>query len=172
MRKGAFLVEMMGLMGIMVLLTMILVRPMRILTRDIPRQQRDYRANSVISNMLDDLRKDVETANGLMQYKGNAAAGADMLVIDSPDSVISYSFDDNKVTRLCDSQVDIKPSDARRIWDIPGGTFDWKVRDYEGNPVAVEISTGINRRTQSRVKTNLKNSHVLFVDVDTKELQL
>ena len=95
-----------------------------------------------------------------------------MLVIDSPDSVISYSFDDNKVTRLCDSQGDIKPSDASRIWDIPGGTFDWKVREHEGNPVAVEISTGINRRSSSRVKTNLKNSHVLFIGVKTKEVQL
>ena len=68
MRKGAFLIEMMTIMAIMILLAMIMVKPMRNVTRNIPHQQFDYRANSVINSMLDDLRKDVETSKGLMRY--------------------------------------------------------------------------------------------------------
>ena len=172
MRKGAFLIEMMGIMAIMILMAMIMVKPMRNVTRNIPHQQFDYRANSAINDMLDDLRKDVETSKGLMRYQGNDAAGADMLLVDSPDGVISYSFDDGRVTRLRDRQEGMELSDAQIIWDIPGGKFDWKLRNAGGKAVAVEISTGINRRTQSGVKTRLKNSHVLFIGINTKEVRL
>lgn len=172
MRKGAFLVEMMGIMAIMVFVAVILVRPLRNVTRNIPQQYRDYQSNSVINDMLDDLRKDVEASSGLMQYKGNTAAAADMLVIDSPGGVISYSFAAGKVTRSRDLQEGMTPSDAQITWDIRGGTFDWKLRDHEGKPVAVEISTGINRRTHRSVKTNLKNSHVIFAGINTFQEQL
>ncbi|MCF7954903.1 MAG: hypothetical protein K9M75_03780 [Phycisphaerae bacterium] len=172
MRKGATIIEMIGIMAILLLVAAIIVRPMRNVTRTIPQQYRDYQSNSVISGMLDDLRKDVEASSGLMQYKGNTAAAADMLVIDSPGGVISYSFAEGKVTRSCDLTEGMTPSDAHIVWDIPGSAFDWKLREHQGKPVAVEISTGINRRTQSGVKTNLKNSHVIFAGINTLQEQL
>jgi len=172
MRKGVSLIEMIGVMVVMLAVAVILIKPMRNVTRNIPQQYRDYQANSVISGMLDDLRKDVEASTALVQYKGNTAAAADMLVIDSPDGVISYSFAAGKVTRSRDRREGMTPSDAQRTWDIPGGTFDWKLRDAGGKPVAIEISTGINRRTQSGVKTNLKNSHVIFAGINTFQEQL
>jgi len=172
MRKGAFIIEMIGIMAIMVLVAAILVKPMQNVIRDIPQQYRDYQANSVISGMLDDLRKDVEASTGMIQYKGNTAAAADMLVIDLPGGVISYSFAAGKVTRSCDLSEGMTPSDAQITWDIPGSTFDWKLRNHKGKPVAIEISTGINRRTQSRVKTNLKNSHVIFAGINIFQEQL
>lgn len=209
MRKGSFILEMIIVMAILLLVAAIMLKPMRNITRDIPQQQRDYRANSVITGMIDDLRKDIETSNGLTRYKGNVAAGTDMLLIDSPDGVISYTFEKGKVTRLMDIQKETlypdgyvklykkgdkvdtdkiamgsiypksvdrqdntKPSDTRRTWDIPGGAFDWRLRTLDGKSVAVEISTGINRRTHSGVKTNLKNSHVIFLNADSMGGQL
>lgn len=172
MRKGIFLIELMGVFAVMILLAVMMVKPMRNITRTIPQMQQDYNTNSIINDMLDDLRKDVEASNGLMQYQGNSAASGDMLVIDSPDGLVSYSFEDNKVTRLCDSQPGIDSFRPLIAWDIPGGKIDWKLRDHDGKTVAVEISTGVNRRNSSGVRTNLKNSHVLFVGVNIPLEQL
>ena len=172
MRKGIFLIEMMAIMAVMILFSAMMIKPMRNITRTVPQMQQDYNTNSIINDMLDDLRKDVEASSGLMEYQSNAAASGDMLIIDSPDGAVSYSFEDNKVTRLCDGQQGVESSNPLTAWNMPGGMIDWKVRDHDGKIVAVEISTGVNRRTHSGVKTNLKNSHVLFVGVNIPLEQL
>lgn len=163
MRKGFFLVEMMGIMVVMIMVAVVMIKPMRNITRDIPHMYQDYQSNTIINDVLTELRKDIESSSGLMKYQGNAAASGDMLLIDSPQGVISYSFQHGRVFRSQDHHEDAESQDGQIVWEIPNAKIDWKLRAHDGKDVAVEISTGINRRGPSGMKTNLKNSHVLFV---------
>ncbi len=172
MRKGIFLVEMMGIMLVMSLLAIMMIKPMRNVTRNIPHMHRDYQINSIINDMLGEMRKDVEMGKKLMRYRGSTRGSADMLLIDSPQGVISYSFQEGRIVKYRDHREGIDVSDAQVVWSVPNGKIDWRLRTHGGKDVAVEISTGVNRRSRSGMKTNLKNSHVLFVGVNTFSEQL
>lgn len=166
MRKGFLLVEMIGVLMIMTILAIMMVKPMRNITRNIPHIHQDYQSSSIMNDMLDDLRKDVESAKGLMEYQGNTSGNGDMLLIDSPEGVISYSFQDGKVIRFKEIRDGMAISDTQVVWSVPSGKIEWQLRAHNGKDVAVEISTGINRRGPGGMKTNLKNSHVIFFGVN------
>jgi len=171
MRKAFALIEMIGIMIVIAVLLAALAKPFRDIVRNIPNQQRDSNANSVINDMLDQLRQDVETSNGLSRYHASGSAAQDMLLIDSPKGVISYTFDNDRVARLLQAN-DGTDQNPQQSWDVPHGVFDWALRTSDGKPDALEITTSINRRTKrDAMKTTLENSHVIFPGINTMEIQ-
>lgn len=169
MRKGISLLEMLGVLLIMSLVTTAMLKPVQTLTAEIPRIDRDFEANSRMSDCVGQLRKDVESAAGLQVYPSVENVAEDMLMIESQGGVIFYQFTKGSVARYKEGEG----KSSEHVWKISQGRIEWQIRHEKGEPVGIEVTTSIARKIAGKIRDRLKNSYVLFIGANNvMEVQL
>ena len=132
------------------------------LIADIPRAKRAMDANSVVSGMLIEMRKDVASARSLPKAVGKVQANENTLWIQLPDKTVCYELKDGKVIK-CKVSPDGKSS-ILQTWTAPNAKIRWAVRRQGGRGYAVEVKTHVEVRIADRRLKKLANAHVFFMN--------
>jgi len=171
MRKGYLLVELLGVMALMIMVTLVLDSLFVNLTRDIPRSHRMLEENNYLQGILVQLEADIDGAHSIYQdpeaSEPNAIFQAP-IVIELDDITVSYlQEEDGIVRRTLEPALPIpsdpnEPNPNQRKWPLNYGRLKWKVwmRDNEG--CAVEVQTYMEHSVSGTKKKSLANSRVFF----------
>lgn len=157
------LLEMLGAVFILSILMIVTVKPIRNVTVEIPRINRDFSTNSSIFDCISKLRKDVESAVGLQVYPADESVGGKLLMIGSQDGMICYQFGKGTVIRYRTDGHASKDNSAEYIWKIPNGWIRWETWQESGEIVALEITTAVARKIAGKIRDRLQNSYVFFI---------
>ena len=160
MKKGYLLIEVLVMLSVIAMTLLIIAGQFRVLAIDVPRAYRDFQSNTSILDMLNKLRNDIEAAQDLSQAADASQDGVETLSIDSVDSKIRYTFENNKVTKteLTDDGYQMVES-----WSVPRAVINIELWQNDGKTYALEISTAVRRKVWDHWENRLKNSHVFFV---------
>lgn len=156
-RKGFTLIEILMMLSIMTVLMFVTAGPTRTLIRDIPRLQKDIETDTVISNIVKTISKDVEAATDAELIGPAAEDAIGTLSLKTDQGNIFYDFKEEQVTRSVGS-IDEAPS----IWKIKYGNINWQIIQRDKFKT-VEIKTSIQRKINGKLKNMLKKSHLYFV---------
>ncbi len=132
------------------------------LVADIPRAKRAMDANSVVSGMLIEMRKDVASAQSLPEAGGKVKTDQNTLLIQLPDKTLCYELKDDRVIKRKISP-DVK-SDILHTWTAPNAKIKWSVQRQGGRGYAVEVRTHIEVNFAGKRLKKLANAHVFFMN--------
>ena len=161
MRKGMAIFEMLIAVFVLGFLMLIVAGPTGKITVEIPRMTRDFEIDSSLSDVVEKIRIDVESASAVMTYPGSESFLGEMLVIQTPQGAVSYYIADGEIVKQ------VQREKTAFIWKVvPGGRLRWEVwynGENEQNAVAVQLTHGVARKIAGKVRERLVNSHVFFV---------
>jgi len=163
MRKAFSLVEMLVVATVLPFLFMIVDGVYRSLVKDLPLSHSVVQENTILLNMLDQLQQDIDNAKALPQSYGELAAGENLLMIQSDDSVISYELKDGRVVRRVPAGAQAGGNEEARIWELPHASVVWKIWSKDGKGYAVETKAHIERSIRGQWKKKMANSHLYFL---------
>ena len=163
MRKAFTLTEMLAAIFILAVLMLVLAKPMRNLTVEIPRISRDFETNSRMLDCVNRLRKDIEGCTDLQVYPADENVGGELLMIGSGDSMICYQFAKGTIVRYRMAGASSQVNNDEYVWNIPHGRIGWQIWHDSGKTVAIEVTTAVARKIAGKVRDRLKNSYVLFL---------
>ncbi|OHB54403.1 MAG: hypothetical protein A2173_06615 [Planctomycetes bacterium RBG_13_44_8b] len=146
---------------------------------DIPRSSRVVQENTILLNMLSQMRDDINKATGLPVAFAGRSSGDEMLLIEQPDGVICYQLTKEQVLRYVlkepvaateQSEVD-GPSTSlhsvaatqSRIWPVPNAVVQWQVLRSNDKGYAVQVSTYVKQQLREKWQKKMANSHLYFV---------
>jgi hypothetical protein len=163
-RKGFAINEMLFMIPVIIVLMMMCNKPLRFLTGDLLRDQRDLQANISVGHMLRGLRVEIERAKGLPEQSGGTKAGEKVLLIETVNEVICYEhIGDKVIKRIVGGERD-ESAGVIDTWKVGHAEINWKALRRDGKDYAVEVVTSINRISGGQLHKKLKNSHVFFVN--------
>ncbi|MHC4074334.1 MAG: PulJ/GspJ family protein [Planctomycetota bacterium] len=162
MRKGFTLVEMIVVIMVLPFVFLIMDGLFRTLLSDIPRSYSIAQENTTLLNMLEQLRQDIERAEGLPASFAEHAANDNMLLIASEDGVISYQLKDGQAVRRKLTGAQRDSAEESRVWSLPHATVVWKVWTKDGKGYAVETKAHIEQNIRGQWKQKMANSHLYF----------
>ncbi len=158
-KRTAFaLLEMLAVIAALVVLMSLTVKPMRTLLADMPRSHRDFQVWTQTTDMLDQLRLDVEQSGRMLVFEMDPRISHDLLYLESADGLVSYSLTDGKVTR----QSNIPGQVSSDVWELPHVEMNWQFWQKDNGPYALEITTWSQRTVFDKPKQKFKQSHVYF----------
>ena len=169
MRKGFSLIEMMTMLVLLIVISFLVTKPLKMVLADSPRTHRDFQANMSAGYMVKQLQVDIESGFGLAEYAGDERTGLRLLLIDSKDGMISYQFDDGEVVRSKAGPGESVSAEDLNEWVLPNVKIEWKVWKRGGKAYGVEVSTRIERKVSGHLKNKLQNSYVFFTGLMQKE---
>lgn len=163
MRKGITLTEMLAAVFIISILIIVMAKPMRDVTVEIPRINRDFDTNTTMLDCVRNLRKDVENAAEIEVYPTDESVGGKLLMIGSDYGIICYQFDIDAVIKYIMNDPASKNRTTEHVWKIPQGKIRCQIWHEAGEPVAVEVTTAVARKIAGKLRDRLKNSYVFFI---------
>ena len=142
----------------------------RTLLRDIPGSYRVAQEHTTLLNMLEQLRQDIDRAEGLPESFAEHAANDNMLLIASEAGVISYQLKDGQAIRRKLTGTQGGKAGESRVWALPHATVVWRVWARDGRGYAVETKAHIEQNIRGQWKQKMANSHLYFVGSSGKAL--
>ncbi|MBN1359723.1 MAG: type II secretion system protein [Sedimentisphaerales bacterium] len=164
MRKGLTLIELLVLITILPIVMLVLSRIFATFLRDIPREARLMEQNVPLRDMTRNLALDVDRAEGLPDSAGSLHADEFTLLIELPEGVACYQWQDGAVTRTLRPDNGQEDSVVERSWEFPDAVVQWQRRWRNERACAVELRTRLRHRVEGKMVEKLANSHVYFVN--------
>ncbi|MDT8303070.1 MAG: prepilin-type N-terminal cleavage/methylation domain-containing protein [Sedimentisphaerales bacterium] len=163
MRKGFTLVEMLAVVISLPFLMIVLDGLFKTLIKDIPRSYQVVQANTSLMSMLKEMQQDIDKAKGLPKTYNQYTSGDTILLIDSPEGIISYQLKDDKMFKY--NLTDNQPNnpEEQKVWSVPNAKVQWKVWRNNMSGYAVEVRTHITYKVNGHLKKKMANSHLYFV---------
>jgi len=164
MRKGFTLIELLTVAAMMVTVMALFSGIFETLVTDVPRMQRAVEVNSRVSEMLVQMRKDVESAQALLDYATpDVPPGESLLVHCADGSRIWYHLEEGTLFRRILADGNSRNSMS---WQLPRAQVNWTL--WKKNPdasegYAVEVRTGMRVNIGYHEQKKLAGTHVLFV---------
>ena len=155
--------EMLVVVTVLPFLFMIVDGVYRTLLKDLPLSHSVVQENTILLNMLAQLRQDIDKARGLPQSYGDLAAGENLLLIELEDSVVSYQLKDGRAVRRMLTGPQAGGAEESRIWALPHATVAWQVWSKDGRGYAVATRAHIERSIRGQWKKKMANSHLYFL---------
>ncbi|MCP4612399.1 MAG: type II secretion system protein [Planctomycetes bacterium] len=163
MRKGFTLVEMLAVVMTLPFLLLILDGLFKTLIKDIPRSYQVVQANTSIISMLKEMQQDIDKAKGLPKTYKEYSSGDKILLIDSPEGMISYQLKDDKVLKYILTDNQPNNTEEQKVWSVPNAKVQWKVWRKNTSGYAVEVRTHIAYKLKKHLEKKMANSHLYFV---------
>jgi len=159
MKKAFTLIELLVVIIVLPAVTLVLSRVFATFIRDVPKMVRVAERNITVSDMIVQMRDDLDRAVALPDSFEAQRSDDHTLLIALPGSLVCYELQNG-----CGVRSVLKPVDPEaRTWTFPEAEVKWsRWRDDEG-AYAVEIHTLVRQTIRSQVKDKLANSYVLFV---------
>jgi type II secretory pathway pseudopilin PulG len=163
-RASAYaLIEMLVLIVIAPFLMVAVSGFFRSFVRDIPQATRLVQQNTTVLNLLDQLRRDVDRAVALPERIGDAQANDSTLLIEQPDVVVWYRFDEGQIVRrLLDRQGGTVP-DEDRVWQARDAVIEWRPWLRESRAYALEVHSHLKQRVAGMERRKLAGTQVFFM---------
>jgi type II secretory pathway pseudopilin PulG len=164
MKRKAFTLMEILVVATMVPLVMLAVSSLfATFIRDIPRESRVVQQNATMLDMLRQIRRDVDLAVGLPEQFGDRHTDERTVLIEQPDVVVCYRFEDGRAVRiLLRGQGPADPNE--RIWRMHDAVITWRPWVRDGKACAVEIHSHIQQWFGSLLRSRLANSQVFFIN--------
>jgi type II secretory pathway pseudopilin PulG len=161
--RGFLLTEMLVQLAVMSLILFLSLEPIRMFVHDFQQTNQDYQTQYTVRNMMDTLREDVHTAQSITIVESDPRTGGTVLCLQREDNVLVYQLTDGVVSRRSLSAAPGLDLD----WSLPRLRMDWSPRyDSDGRIQSLEITTWIERMVLRKNRSFLKNSQILFSDLD------
>jgi hypothetical protein len=171
MRRGYLLVE--ALLMIFVLATALVVfAPLnKVLMNDIPRSFRAGQVNTVLLDMLEYIRKDIDDSGQVLGSFGDYVTNENVLLLEQSDGVIGYELKDDQVSRFRLSPAPKYKGPNAFVWSVPNAGVSWQVWKRNETAYAVEVQTYIIYEKGRRLDKRMENSHLYFLDDRREEIK-
>jgi type II secretory pathway pseudopilin PulG len=163
MRKAFTLVEVLVLVTIAPLLMVVVSGIFATFIRDVPRETRVVQENTTVLDMLQQVRRDMDGAAGLLEQFNGTTAGERTLLIGDSDAVICYRFEDGRTVRTLLKGQEASNPGGQRIWRMPNAVITWRPWMRDGRACAVEMHSHLQQQIAGTLITKLANSQVFFV---------
>lgn len=161
--RGFLLTEMLVNLALISVVLLISVEPLRIFIRDLHQTHQDYQTQSTARNMLNILRQDIQQSRRMVIVESDIRTGGNLLYLQQEQGILLYQLSDGIVCRMSLTEQ----SGRDQEWKLPRLRIDWKTwEDPDGRPRAVEIVTRIERNVLGNTRSFLKNTEVMFLDLD------
>ena len=162
MRKGFTLIEILILITTVPLLMVFTSRFFSTMISQTPRIWNNVQQNSTLLNMLWQMQQDIDRATDFPETKGDYASSGKLLLIEKPDTLIGYEFDDSQVVRrvLDGENTD---TNATRTWEIPDVVIEWKVLRNKGKGYCLELHNHTEYQKSNGLENQMPNSHLFFI---------
>jgi len=163
MRRAFTLMEVLVLVTIAPLMMVVVSGIFATFIRDIPRETRVVQENTTVLDVLQQVRRDMDGAAGLLEQFSGTTAGERTLLINGPDVVICYRFEDGRTVRaILKGQGAADPND-QRLWRTPNAVITWRPWMRDGRACAVEMRSHVQQRIAGVLTTKLANAQVFFL---------
>jgi prepilin-type N-terminal cleavage/methylation domain-containing protein len=159
MKKAFTLIEMLVVITILPVVTLALSRVFATFIRDVPRMARVAERNITVSDMIAQMRDDLDHAVALPDAFEARRSDERTLLIALSNNVVCYELQKDGGVRSVLSAGGQDP----RIWTFPEAEVTWSRWREDEAAYAVEIHTLVRQTIRSQVKDKLANSYVLFV---------
>lgn len=131
--KGYLLNEMLLIIGLISIIMLLSVAPVRLFFRSVLGTQEAFERQGQLETLLGELRQNTEAAALATVHAGDARLGGDLLILTGPEGVVCYQFADGAATCTRGNEV--------REWTLPRATFEWRVLTLAGGGQAVAMTT-------------------------------
>lgn len=161
--RGFLLTEILVQLAVMSLILFLAIEPIRMLVHDFQQTNQDYQTQYTVRNMLDTLREDVQKSPSMTIIESDPRTGGSVLCLQRDDDILLYQLSDGVVSRR---SLFANP-DYDLDWSLPRLRIDWNPRyDSDGRIQSLEITTWIERMILRKNRSFLRNSQILFSDLD------
>jgi len=164
MRKGMTLTE---ILISFVVFTMLSI-PMAYLTRaalvELPFSYKAIQTNASVLNALRYLKQDVNNSTGFPEAYNDYSADENTLLIETADSIICYTFINDKITRRELAKKDSEIKDKTE-WIAKKVKIQWQIFRKD-NLYALEIQTHIEHKIRTVTEQKMANSYLYFPKID------
>lgn len=158
-RRAYALIEIMVMIAAVTLLMALSVHPIRAALFEIPRMDRNYQGWIRTMDMLEALRRDVETASAI-RFTVQSDPNSYTLSLETEPGQVDYEFTDERVIRRFTGAGSTMHEAVE--WDLPDNGLRVNAWESGSGIYAVEIATWIQHRASGRVRRNFKQTHVFF----------
>ncbi len=157
-RQAYTLMEILAIIMAMVVIIALSAKPMRALVSDIPRSGRDHEVWIKTTNMLEQLKADVEQSTRIRMFQMDPRISENLLYLEQPDGLISYAITNNQVIR----QSGILADHREDVWELPHVHIQWSLWENNKMPYALEITTWTQRIVLGQTQKKFNQSYVYF----------
>jgi hypothetical protein len=172
MRKGYTFVEIVLVIVITPFVFLFFDGLFKTFAGEIPWSLRIANEHTTLLNITERMQKDVDRAKDLPESYAGLDSNDGQVLIDLPEGVFCYKFDDGRVLR--EKLTDIGRSNAEQttVWLLPHANIRWKVWARDGRGYAVETHTYIEHTWRGQWKKKMANTYLYFAGaLGGKELQ-
>lgn len=155
-QRGFTLIELLVIIVIMPFVMVAISGIFATIIRDVPRATRLVQQQTTVLHMLDQVRRDVGRAVRLPEESGGRRADDKTLLIEQPDGLIRWRFDDGQAVRV-DAAGD------ERIWRMPNAVIAWRPWRRHGDICGLEMHSHLQHRVRGQLRTMLPASRVFFM---------
>jgi type II secretory pathway component PulJ len=157
-RKAFTLVEVLVLITAIPLVMVVVSGIFATIIRDIPRETRVVQQNTTVLDVLKQVRQDVDQAIRLPEHYDQMQADEKTLLIEQPEAVVCYQFEDGRAVRTL-----LSDPNEQRIWRMRDAVITWRPWARDGAAYAVEMHSHIQQQVAHLRRNQLANSHVFFL---------
>ena len=168
MRKGYTLLEVIFMLFVLATALVVFAPLSKVLINDIPRSFRASQVNTMLLDMLEYMRKDIDDSGQVLESFGEYASNENILILEKSDGVIGYELKDDEIHRLVlAGEKKVKGPNAF-VWTVPHSGISWKIWKRNDTAYAVEIKTYIIIEQGRRLDKRMENSHLFFLNNQRK----
>ncbi len=163
MRKAFTLMEVLVLAAVVPMVMLVVSSVFAVFIRDIPRETRLVQQNATMTDMLRQIRRDVDRATALPERFGDRHTDERTVLIEQPDTVVCYQFEEGRAARTMLKKQG--PSDPNeRVWRMRDAVITCRPWTRDGKVCAVEIQSHLQQWFGSLLRSRLANSQVFFIN--------
>jgi len=157
------LIELLAVVIIVPLLMVLVSGFFRSFLCDIPQTARVVDQSSAVFDLLDQVRRDTDLAVALPGRVGDKRADDKTLLIEQPEVVVCYRFDEGRITRaFLDKQGGPVPG-GDRIWQAHDAVIAWRAWTQDGKADAVELHSYLKQEVAGQIRHRFNSSYLFFV---------
>ena len=171
MRKAFSLVELLIVLAVLTSVSAALAPAFTTLLGDIPRSYRVAQENTRLLGMLEQMRKDIDTARQLPESFAGSTTDEKLLLIELADGVIAYQLKNGQMLRRPLTGAGQGGEPDATVWSLPHAKVEWQVWKKDDKGYAVEIKTCIEYEIRGRCQKKMANSHLYFVGAFSEGLK-
>lgn len=157
--KGYLLNEMLLIIGLISVIMLLSVEPVRIFFRGVLDTQKAFERHVVLETLLEQLQRDTESAASAFIQAGDERLAGDLLYLSGPNGVVCYQFEDGFA--MC-----IRGTETEE-WDLPRVQFEWRLLTLAGDAQAVAMTTQQRHKRRGDGAPAFRGSHVFVVNLDS-----
>jgi type II secretory pathway component PulJ len=157
--RGFSLLEMVMIMPIIAVITTLAMMMLPMLLQETPALRRTTQTDRVLGGILLQVQRDIDRAGSLPESAGGKTAGADVLLIQTPQGTVCYQVADGQIERCV-----LGDKAAPQVWQTPGAVVAFNRSPGTQPAQALEVSTAIRTQIGNQLANRLVKNHLYYLN--------